>query len=248
MTTISLEGKVAVVTGATRGLGRAIAEAYLQAGADLVVNYNKTPADDLVTLGESLGRRVLAVPADVSQVADCERLIGAAVGELGKVDILVNNAGITRDGLLVRMSDGDWNAVIETNLRSVFGCSREAAKHMMKARSGCIINVSSVAGIMGNAGQTNYAASKAGVIAFTKSLARELASRGVRVNAIAPGFIDSDMTRVLSDKVKEAVKAEVPLGRFGEPGEIAGAALYLASPLASYVTGTVIVVDGGMSM
>lgn len=248
MKTISLEGKSAVVTGASRGLGRAIAEEYLRAGADVVVNYNRTPVDELLSLASELGRRAVAVRADVASAADCERIVETAVKEFGKIDILVNNAGITRDGLLMRMDEEAWDTVITTNLKSVFACSRAASKHMMRARSGSIINISSVAGIMGNAGQTNYAASKAGIIGFTKSLARELAGRGVRVNAIAPGFITSDMTNVLGEKVREAVLQEIPMGRFGEPSDIAGAALYLASPLANYVTGTVLVVDGGMSM
>ncbi|MCX7717114.1 MAG: 3-oxoacyl-[acyl-carrier-protein] reductase [Candidatus Sumerlaeaceae bacterium] len=248
MKTISLEGKSAVVTGASRGLGRAIAEEYLRAGADVVVNYNRTPVDELLSLATELGRRAVAVQADVASAADCERIVETAVKEFGKIDILVNNAGITRDGLLMRMDEEAWDTVITTNLKSVFACSRAASKHMMRARSGSIINISSVAGIMGNAGQTNYAASKAGIIGFTKSLARELAGRGVRVNAIAPGFITSDMTNVLGEKVREAVLQEIPMGRFGEPSDIAGAALYLASPLANYVTGTVLVVDGGMSM
>ena len=248
MKTISLEGQSAVVTGASRGLGRAIAEEYLRAGADVVVNYNRTPVDDLIALAAELGRRAVAVQADVASVADCERIVETAVKEFGKIDILVNNAGITRDGLLMRMDEAAWDAVITANLKSVFACSRAASRHMMRARSGSIINISSVAGIMGNAGQTNYAASKAGVIGFTKSLARELAGRGVRVNAIAPGFITSDMTNVLGEKVREAVLQEIPMGRFGEPSDIAGAALYLASPLAKYVTGAVLVVDGGMSM
>jgi 3-oxoacyl-[acyl-carrier protein] reductase len=248
MKTISLEGKAAVVTGASRGLGRAIAEEYLRAGADLAVNYNRTPVDDLLALAAELGRRAIAVQADVASVADCESIVETAVKEFGKIDILVNNAGITRDGLLLRMDEAAWDAVITTNLKSVFACSRAAAKHMMRARSGCIINVSSVAGLRGNMGQTNYAASKAGVIGFTKSLARELAGRGVRVNAIAPGFITSDMTNVLGEKVREAVLQEIPMARFGEPADIAGAALYLASPLANYVTGAVLVVDGGLAM
>ena len=237
-----------MVTGASRGLGRAIAEEYLRAGADLVVNYNRTPVDDLLALAAELGRRAIAVQADVASVADCEKIVETAVKEFGKIDILVNNAGITRDGLLLRMDEAAWDAVITTNLKSVFACSRAAAKQMMRARSGCIINVSSVAGLRGNVGQTNYAASKAGVIGFTKSLARELAGRGVRVNAIAPGFITSDMTNVLGEKVREAVLQEIPMGRFGEPADIAGAALYLASPLANYVTGAVLVVDGGLAM
>ncbi len=248
MKTISLEGQVAVVTGGSRGIGRAISEELLRAGADLVVNYHRTPVDALSALAAELGRRVVAVRADVSVAADCERLIEAAVAEFKKVDVLVNNAGITRDGLLMRMDEAAWDAVLTTNLKSAFATCRAAVKHMMRARAGSIINISSVSGIMGNAGQTNYAASKAGLIGFTKSLAREVASRGIRVNAIAPGFITSDMTDGLDDKVKEKVLGEIPLHRFGDPADIANAALYLASPLSAFVTGSTLVVDGGMAM
>ena len=248
MTTISLEGQVAVVTGGSRGIGRAITEAFLRAGADVVVNYNRTPVEELKALAAELGRKLVDVQADVSQMADCERIIGAAIEAFGKVDVLVNNAGITRDTLLMRMDEAAWDAVIATNLKSVFACSRAAVKHMMRARSGSIINVSSVSGIMGNAGQCNYAASKAGVIGFTKSLAREVSSRNIRVNAVAPGFITSDMTDALDEKVREKVLQEIPLGRFGRPEDIANAALYLASPMSAFVTGHTLVVDGGMAM
>ena len=248
MTTISLEGQVAVVTGGSRGIGRAITEAFLRAGADVVVNYNRTPVEELKALASELGRKLVDVRADVSQMADCERIIGAAIEAFGKVDVLVNNAGITRDTLLMRMDEAAWDAVIATNLKSVFACSRAAVKHMMRARSGSIINVSSVSGIMGNAGQCNYAASKAGVIGFTKSLAREVSSRNIRVNAVAPGFITSDMTDALDEKVREKVLQEIPLGRFGRPEDIANAALYLASPMSAFVTGHTLVVDGGMAM
>jgi 3-oxoacyl-[acyl-carrier protein] reductase len=248
MKTISLEGQVAVITGAGRGIGRAIAEEFAQAGADLVLaDLAEIPAD-LLECVQKLGRRAVAVSVDVSKVADCNRLIDTAVAEFGRIDILVNNAGITRDALLMRMEEDAWDAVLAVNLKSVYACSRAAVRHMMKARSGAIVNISSVAGIMGNAGQCNYAASKAGVIGFSKSLAREVASRNVRVNCVAPGFIRSKMTDALDEKVKQAVVAQVPLGRFGEVSDIAQAVLYLASPLAQYVTGTVLVVDGGMSM
>jgi 3-oxoacyl-[acyl-carrier protein] reductase len=242
MKTISLEGKVAVVTGASRGLGRAIAEEFAKAGADLVVNYNKTPAQDLIDFAASQGRRAVAVQADVSQVADCERLIDEAIKSFGKIDILVNNAGITRDTLLLRMDEAAWDSVLDTNLKSAYATCRAACKHMMKARSGSIINVSSVSGLMGQAGQANYAASKAGLIGLTKSIARELAGRGIRANAIAPGFIQSDMTSVLDDKLKERVLAEIPLGRFGDPVDIANAALFLGSD------GATLIVSGGLVM
>ena len=246
--TLSLEGKVAVITGATRGIGRAVAVAFLQAGADIGINYNRTPADDLVELAESMGRRCYCIPADVSVVSDCERLINETVKELGKIDILVNNAGITRDGLLMRMDEAQWNAVIDTNLRSVYACSKAAVKHMMKARSGAIINMTSVSGLMGLAGQCNYSASKAGVIGFTKALAREVASRNVRVNCIAPGFVVSDMTNALPAEVQEAAKKNIPLQKFGEGDDIANACLFLASPLAQYITGETLRVDGGMAI
>ena len=248
MKTLSLEGKVALVTGASRGIGRSIAEEFLAAGADLVVNYNKTPVEDLSRSAEAQGRRAVAVQADVSVPADCDKLVETAVSTFGKIDILVNNAGITRDTLLMRMDEAAWDAVIDTNLKSVYACCRAAVKHMMKARSGSIINISSTSGLMGLAGQTNYSASKAGMIGFTKALAKEVASRGIRVNAIAPGFITSDMTNALDEKMRDRVLEEIPLKRFGEPVDIANAALYLASPISSFVTGTVLVVDGGMRM
>ncbi len=248
MKTISFTDKVAIVTGASRGIGRAIAEEFARAGADVVVNYNSTPCQELVDYIEGLGRKAIAVQADVSKVADCDRLIEEAVQAFGKVDILVNNAGITRDTLLMRMDEEAWDTVIATNLKSAYATCRAASRHMMKVRSGCIINVSSVSGLVGQAGQANYAASKAGLIGFTKSLAREFAGRGVRVNAIAPGFTVSDMTDALNDQIKEHFIKEIPLGHFGEPIDIANAAIYLASDMARYVTGSTLVVDGGISM
>ena len=237
-----------MITGASRGLGRAIAEEFARAGADLVVNYNSTPCQDLVELAEGLGRKAVAVQADVSKVDDCNRLIDEAVKAFGKVDILVNNAGITRDTLLMRMDEEAWDSVIATNLKSAYATCKAACRPMMKARSGCIINVSSVSGLMGQAGQANYAASKAGLVGFTKTIARELASRGIRANVIAPGFIASDMTSVLDEKVKEQVLKEIPLAAFGEPADIANAALYLASDMGRYVTGATLIVDGGITM
>ena len=248
MNMTSLEGKTAVVTGGSRGIGRAITEAFLRAGADVVVNYNKTPVDELKALAAELGRQLVDVQADVSQTADCERLIEAALSAFKKIDVLVNNAGITRDTLLMRMDEAAWDAVIATNLKSVFSCCRAAVKPMIRARAGSIINISSVSGIMGNAGQCNYAASKAGVIGFSKSLAREVATRGVRVNVVAPGFITSDMTDSLDEKIREKVLQEIPLGRFGQPTDIANAVLFLASDLGGFMTGTTMVVDGGMAM
>jgi len=248
MTNVSLEGKVALVTGASRGLGRAIAEEFARAGADLVINYNSTPCDDLVQFATGLGRRAVAVQANVANIEDCDRLVQTAIQEFGRLDILVNNAGITRDTLLMRMEEDAWDAVLNTNLKSAYATSRAACRPMMKARGGCIINISSVSGLMGQAGQANYAASKAGLIGLTKTLARELASRGIRVNAIAPGFIASDMTSVLDDKVREQVLQQIPLGDFGQPTDIANAALFLASDMGRYVTGSTLVVDGGLTM
>ncbi|MGI8907673.1 MAG: 3-oxoacyl-[acyl-carrier-protein] reductase [Candidatus Sumerlaeaceae bacterium] len=245
---MSLEGQAAVVTGASRGIGRAIAEEFARAGADLVVNYHKTPAQDLVDFVAGLGRKAVAVQADVSKVADCERLVDEAMKAFGKIDVLVNNAGITRDTLLMRMDEEAWDTVLDTNLKSAYATCKAASKHMMKARTGSIINVSSVSGLMGLAGQANYAASKAGLIGFTKTIARELAPRGIRANVIAPGFITSDMTATLDDKMKEQVLGQIPLKRYGEPVDIANAALYLASDLSSYVTGTTLIVSGGMVM
>lgn len=248
MKTINLEGQVAVVTGGSRGIGRAISEELARAGADVVVNYNKThPAELLEAIG-ALGRRAVAVQADVAKVDECERLVDEAIKTFGRLDILVNNAGITRDGLLMRMDEAAWDDVMTTNLKSAFATCRAASRPMMKARTGVIINVSSISGIMGNAGQANYAASKAGMIGFSKSLARELASRNIRVNVVAPGFVTSDMTSTLDEKVREAVLNEIPLKRFGEPTDIADAVCYLASPMARFVTGAVLVVDGGMAM
>ncbi len=248
MKTIDLEGQVAVVTGGSRGIGRAITEELARAGADVVVNYNKSHPADLLESVAALGRRAVAVQADVSKVADCERLIEEAMKTFGRIDILVNNAGITRDTLLMRMDEAAWDDVLDTNLKSVFATCRAAVRPMMKARTGSIINISSISGIMGNAGQTNYAASKAGMIGFSKSLARETAPRGIRVNVVAPGFVNSDMTNGLDEKIRDAVLNEIPLKRFGEPSDIADAVTYLASPLARFVTGAVLVVDGGMSM
>ena len=245
MRTISLEGQVALVTGASRGIGRAIAEELAGAGANIVI---ADIVDCAVDFAEATGVKGLAVKGDVSKVEDCARIVDETVKAFGKIDILVNNAGITRDNLLMRMDEQMWDAVLGVNLKSVYGCSRAAAKHMTKARKGCIINIASTVGITGNAGQCNYSASKAGVIGFTKSLAREVSSRNIRVNAVAPGFITSDMTDALDEKVREKVLQEIPLGRFGRPEDIANAALYLASPMSAFVTGQTLVVDGGMAM
>lgn len=237
----SLEGRNALVTGASRGIGRAIAEELARAGAAVVVGY-RSGREEAEELAGSIGAR--AVQADVSDPEEAKRL----VEEAGDVHVLVNNAGVTRDGLLARMPDEDWRAVIETNLSSVFYTCRAAARGMMKRRSGAIVNVSSIVGVHGNPGQTNYSASKAGIIGFTKALARELGNRGVRANVVAPGYVDTRLTDVLPDEVKSAMLANTPLGRFGEPADVAGAVRFLCSDQAAFITGDVLLVDGGLGM
>jgi 3-oxoacyl-[acyl-carrier protein] reductase len=237
----TLEGRLALVTGASRGIGRAIASELARAGAAVVVGY-RTGQDEAQALADEIGGR--AVQADVSSPDDARRL----VEEAGDVDVLVNNAGLTRDGLLARMSDDDWRAVIETNLSSVFYTCRAVTRPMMKKRSGVIVNVSSIVGVHGNWGQTNYAASKAGIIGFTKSLARELGSRGVRANVVAPGYIQTALTEVLPEEARQAMLANTPLGRLGEPSDVAGAVRFLCSDEAAFVTGEVLLVDGGLGM
>ncbi len=245
-----LTGKTAVVTGAGRGIGKAIALTLAERGADVVVNYSSSreAAEETVREIEKKGRRALAVQADISKEADCIRLFEQAMEAFGSVDILVNNSGITRDNLAVRMSEAEFDAVIDTNLKGAFFCMKQAGKIMMKKRSGRIISISSISGVKGNAGQINYCAAKAGVIGMTKCLAKELASRGVTVNAVAPGYIDTDMTAVLPQKIKESVLAQIPLGRMGTPEDIARAVAFLASDDGSYITGQVIQVDGGMGI
>ena len=243
------DGKVAVVTGAARGIGRAIAEKLAREGADVAVcDLQVEWLAETVAAVQGLGRKALPLAVDVGDGETVNACITEVVKVFGKVDIMVNNAGITKDTLLVRMSDDDWDAVLRVNLKGTFLFSRAVAKVMMKQRSGAIVNIASVIGLIGNAGQCNYAASKAGVIALTKSTAKELASRGVRVNAIAPGFISSKMTDALSQEVRDKMLANIPLARFGEPEDIAKAVAFLASDEAGYVTGQELSVNGGMVM
>ncbi|MFC5401895.1 3-oxoacyl-[acyl-carrier-protein] reductase [Cohnella soli] len=246
----SLEGKSALVTGASRGIGRAIAIALAEAGADVAVNYSgsEAAAAETVKAIEALGRKAIAVKANVGKSAEFEALVAASLEAFGKLDILVNNAGITRDNLIMRMKESEFDEVIETNLKGVFNGVKAVTRPMMKQRSGRIINISSVVGVLGNAGQANYVAAKAGVIGLTKSAARELASRGITVNAVAPGFIESDMTDKLPADIREKMQGEIPLGRMGRPEDIASAVVYLASDAASYMTGQTIHIDGGMYM
>ncbi|HEX3225942.1 MAG TPA: 3-oxoacyl-[acyl-carrier-protein] reductase [Gaiellaceae bacterium] len=241
MSFASLEGKSALVTGASRGIGRAIAVELARAGASVVIGY-RTGAEEAQALAEEIGAR--AVQADVSQAGEAARL----VEEAGDVDILVNNAGLTRDGLLARMSDDDWRTVIETNLSSVFYTCRAVTRPMMKKRGGSIVNISSIVGVHGNWGQTNYGASKAGIIGFTKSLARELGSRGVRANVVAPGYVKTQLTDVLPEEATKAMLDNTPLGRLGDPEDVAGAVRFLCSDEASFITGEVLLVDGGLGM
>jgi 3-oxoacyl-[acyl-carrier protein] reductase len=237
----SLDGKLALVTGASKGIGRAIAQELARAGADVVIGY-RSGKDEAERLAAELGAR--AVQADVSSPEDAKRL----VEEAGDVDVLVNNAGLTRDGLLARMSDDDWRTVIDTNLSSVFYTCRAVTRPMMKKRAGSIVNVSSIVGVHGNWGQTNYAASKAGIIGFTKSLARELGSRNIRANVVAPGYVKTALTDVLPEEATRAMIDTTPLSRVAEPEEIAGAVRFLASDQASFFTGEVLLVDGGLGM
>lgn len=247
---MTLVGKVALVTGGSRGIGRAVALKLAENGADVAINYagNTAAAEEVKAAIEKLGRRAMLVQGSVADTDGVQTLVNQVVKELGRLDILINNAGITRDGLLMRMKEADWDAVLETNLKGVFNCSKAVMRTMMKQKSGRIVNMASVVGEMGNAGQANYAAAKAGVIGFTKSLAKEVASRGITVNAVAPGFIATDMTKVLTDDQKAEMAKSIPLGRAGQPEDVANAVLFLVSDEAAYITGQVLNVDGGMVM
>lgn len=247
---LKLEDKVAVVTGASRGIGRAIAERLAAEGAKVVVNHRASAdaAEEVVAAIEAAGGEAVVLQADVSDFEQSRDLIQETIKHFGRIDVLVNNAGTTRDTLLMMMKENDWDLVIDTNLKSVFNCCKAVARSMVRQRSGRIINITSVAGLAGNPGQTNYAASKAGVVGFTKSLAKELGSRSITVNAVAPGFVPTALTNDLPDDLRQAAIEHTPLGRFGQPEEIAAAVAFLASDEAGYITGQVLSVDGGLAM
>ena len=248
--TRKLEGKVAIVTGASRGIGREIALLFAKEGAKLSLTARSAASLEAVSdeIRKNGGAAPFCFPMDVKDSQKVDEMVDKTLDKFGRVDILVNNAGLTRDGLLLRMSDEDWDEVLNTNLRGAFFCLRAVAKPMMRQRSGRIINMASVIGLIGNAGQANYAASKAGLIALTKSAAKELGSRNILINAIAPGFIDTEMTQALSEEVRKTILKSIPVGTLGKPADVARAALYLASEESSFITGQVLTVDGGMVM
>jgi 3-oxoacyl-[acyl-carrier protein] reductase len=247
-----LKDKIAIVTGGSRGIGKAITVRFAEEGASIAI-FGTNPEKGREILKElqscvQSGQKIAFYSVDVADSSQVEKVIHQVYADFGRIDILVNNAGIARDNLLMRLSEEDWEKVLNTNLKSVYNTCRSVVRSMMKSRQGKIINIASVVGLMGNAGQTNYAASKSGMIGFTKSLAKELGSRGICVNCIAPGFIETDMTNVLNEKQKEAILLQIPMQKMGQPHDVANAALYLASPLADYITGQVLTVDGGMVM
>ena len=245
-----LKDKVAVVTGSSRGIGAATAIKLAEEGADVVINYNsdEESAQKTAEKVREFGRKALVIQGNVAEMDDAQNLIKSTIKEFDRIDILVNNAGITKDGLLLRMKEKDFGDVIDVNLKGTFNCTKQAIRYMMKQRSGKIVNLSSVVGLMGNAGQANYSASKAGVVGFTKSVAREVSKRGINVNAVAPGYINTDMTEELPAKVKEDMLKNIPLDRFGEVEDVANVIMFLVSPLANYVNGQTINIDGGMLM
>lgn len=244
---MDLSNKIAVVTGSGQGIGKAIALRLAQAGAAVVVNSRSEAANTVAADIKAMGKQSTAMLGDVSLAADVNRIVGQTIESFGKIDILVNNAGITRDNLLMRMSDEEWDTVINVNLKSVFLCTRAVMRPMLKQRSGRIINITSIVGITGNPGQANYVSAKAGIIGFTRTLAKEVGSRSITVNAIAPGFIETDMTKNIPEKQRQELAARIPLGCFGTPLDVAEAAAFLASDAARYITGQVISVDGGMA-
>ncbi|OHW62672.1 3-oxoacyl-[acyl-carrier-protein] reductase FabG [Andreesenia angusta] len=248
MECLSLEGKVSLVTGGARGLGKSIALKLASLGSDVVINDigGEESAMETISEIESMGRKAVYIKADISKFEEAKSLVEQSVEQIGKIDVLVNNAGITRDNLIMRMSEEDFDAVINVNLKGTFNVSKAAIRGMLKTKNCSIINVSSVVGVAGNAGQTNYAASKAGVIGFTKSLAKEVAKKNVRVNAVAPGFIETDMTDKLPEEIIEGYKQNIPLGSLGSPEDVSNTVAFLASDMSKYITGQVIVVDGGL--
>jgi 3-oxoacyl-[acyl-carrier protein] reductase len=247
---MNLSNRVALVTGSGRGIGRAIALKLADLGADIIINdiEGSTGAPEVVEQVESKGRKSIFIPADISVADDVSKLVQKAIEAFSKIDILVNNAGITRDKLIMRMSEDEWDQVLNINLKGAFLCTREALKHMIRQRWGRIVNIASIVGLMGNGSQANYSASKAGIIALTKSTAKEAASRGITANAVAPGFIDTEMTSALKAEVREAYEKQIPVGRYGTPEDIAYAVSFLASEEAGYITGQVLSVNGGMLM
>ena len=247
---MSLQGKCALVTGGSRGIGRAVCLELARQGARVAVNYagNAAAAEETVKACEALGAEAFAIQADVADASACEAMVKEVLTRFGRLDILVNNAGVTRDGLMPMMKEADWDAVLDTNLKGAFHCMKAVYRPMMKQKYGRVVNLSSIVGIRGNAGQANYAASKAGLIGLTKSMAKELAARNVTVNAVAPGFIDTDMTAALPEKAREAMLASIPMGRLGQAEDVARAVAFFAGDESAYVTGQVLCVDGGMAV